>query len=97
MTTYTNINSYERLQLYNKCEFDKISFCKIKTREDRWICRDHKCLLVPVDNPECSDLCCLKCPVDGCDNENFKKVSTKVTNVIVETNNDKSSVGIKND
>lgn len=77
---YDNLNSYQRLQLYLKCEENNISFKKKRIKTHRWICIRHKCLLIAVDDPQCGELCCLKCPVDN-DCEDFKKVLTKVKSI----------------
>ncbi len=79
----SNLNSFERYKLYTECEEKNIIFTKKKIKEHRWICTDHKRRCIPTNLPECSDLCCLRCPVDGCDNENFRKVPIKIKTVIL--------------
>lgn len=79
MTNNITKNSYERYLLYTKYELEGIPFTKNKIKEYRWICITHHKMCVPVNNPWCENLCCLKCPVDECNNENFQQASLPPT------------------
>lgn len=86
---YSDLNSFERRNLYLECEAKHIQFEKKRIRTQKWICRRHRRILTPVEDAWCGDLCCLKCPVgnrdgdDGDNDCNYKFVSTKVKAVLV--------------
>ena len=87
-TIHKNLNSYERRNLYLKCESEGSKFEKKTIMEKKWVCRKHKKILTPSDDAWCSDICCLNCPkakTTGADDWecNFKQVLTKLKVVVV--------------
>jgi len=87
-TIHKNLNSYQRRNLYLECEAKGLTFERKRVWEEKWICRKHKKILIAVDDAWCSDICCLKCPINDCwcdadGDQDFKLVKTKLKIVIV--------------